>query len=224
MIGRVESEDRRDQGVSAEDARVRPARPRARHGRQRLVHGEPGGYIGKLDPKTGDVVEYKMPEGVRDPHTPLFAPNGMLFFTAQNANTVGRLDPKTGEIKVQRTPTERANPYGMVFTTKGVPFVCDFGTNKIIEIDPDTLAIKEYPLPNRGQPPAPHRDQPRRHHLVRGLLARLSRPPRSEDGPGDRVAVTERTEVAALRHHVSERRDLVRRDRRSSRTCSCAST
>jgi virginiamycin B lyase len=94
-----------------------------------------------------------MPEGVRDPHTPLFARDGMLFFTAQNSNTVGRINPKTGEIKVQRTPTERANPYGMVFTTKGVPFVCDFGTNKIIEINPDTLAIKEYPLPNADSRP-----------------------------------------------------------------------
>ena len=32
------------------------------------------GYIGKLDPKTGDVNEYQMPEAARDPHTPLFDP------------------------------------------------------------------------------------------------------------------------------------------------------
>ncbi|PYS04627.1 MAG: cytochrome C [Acidobacteria bacterium] len=104
--------------------------------------------LGRLDPKTGDVTEYKLPEEVRDPHTPLIAPSGTVFFTAQGANYVGRINPKTGEIKVQKTPTERANPYGMVFTSKGVPFVCDFGTNKIIEFDPETLAIKEYELPN----------------------------------------------------------------------------
>jgi virginiamycin B lyase len=90
---------------------------------------------------------------VRDPHTPLFAPSGMLFFTAQNANYVGRLNPKTGEIKVAKTPTEHANPYGMVVNSKGIPFVCDFGTNKIIRIDPETLAIQEYPLPNADSRP-----------------------------------------------------------------------
>src|SRR5678815_2076366 len=95
----------------------------------------------------------KMPEDVRDPHTPLFAPNGMLFFTAQNSNYIGRINPRTGEVKLQKTPTERANPYGMVMTTKAIPFVCDFGTNKIIRIDPETLAIKEYELPNAESRP-----------------------------------------------------------------------
>src|SRR5256885_5001578 len=51
--------------------------------------------IGKLDPKTGDVMEYKLPDDVRDPHTPMFAPNGMLFFTAQNSNYIGRIDRKS---------------------------------------------------------------------------------------------------------------------------------
>ena len=124
---------------------------------------------------------------------------------------VGRLNPKTGEIKVQKTPTERANPYGMVFTTKGVPFVCDFGTNKIIEIDPDTLAIKEYPLPNAESRPRRIAISP--DDIIwyadysRGYLGRLD----PKTGQVTRMAVAERTEVAAVRNHVSGRRDLVRR-------------
>src|SRR5262249_14169723 len=37
-------------------------------------------YIGRLNPKTGDITEYPMPEpAARDPHTPLFDPNGILW-------------------------------------------------------------------------------------------------------------------------------------------------
>jgi len=53
-------------------------------------------HIGKLDPKTGAVTEYKIPEPrAKDPHTPVFDQKGILWFTVQNGNFVGRLDPKT---------------------------------------------------------------------------------------------------------------------------------
>src|SRR6185369_5215446 len=59
-----------------------------------------GNVIGHVDPKTGAIKEYKMPDpNARDPHTPLFDKKGMLWFTLQNANMVGRLNPATGEIK-----------------------------------------------------------------------------------------------------------------------------
>jgi virginiamycin B lyase len=38
-----------------------------------------GGYIGKLDPRTGKVTQYPMPsEKADDPHTAVFDANGML--------------------------------------------------------------------------------------------------------------------------------------------------
>src|SRR6185503_17393296 len=72
-------------------------------------------YVGKLDPKTGQVTEYPMPDAAaRDPHTPLFDPRGILWFTVQNANMVGRLNPQSGEIKLVTMPSLGAKPYGMV--------------------------------------------------------------------------------------------------------------
>ena len=50
----------------------------------------------------------QLPEGTRDPHTPIFDQKGTLFFTAQGANVVGRLDPKTGDVKVVTSPTPRS--------------------------------------------------------------------------------------------------------------------
>jgi hypothetical protein len=55
----------------------------------------------------------------------------MLFFTAQNANTVGRIDPKTGEITGQKTPTHGAKPYGIESAIKPNVLVrFDIKTNK----------------------------------------------------------------------------------------------
>ena len=86
--------------------------------------GNSAALIGKLDPKTGEVTEYKMPDpAARDPHTPLFDKKGSLWFTLQGANMVGRLDPETGEIKLVTTPTPRSQPYGMVISSHGVPFI-----------------------------------------------------------------------------------------------------
>ena len=58
------------------------------------------GYIGKLDPGTGAISEYRLPADARDPHTPVFDPAGNLWFTVIGANAIGRLVPKTGEMKM----------------------------------------------------------------------------------------------------------------------------
>jgi len=47
--------------------------------------------IGKLDPATGIVTEYPMPDpNAKDPHTLNFDQSGILWFTVQQANMVGR--------------------------------------------------------------------------------------------------------------------------------------
>lgn len=56
-----------------------------------------GGYIGKLDPTSGEIEHYFIPdERARDPHTPIFDQNGILWFTVQEGNFVGRPDPASG--------------------------------------------------------------------------------------------------------------------------------
>jgi len=111
------------------------------------------GYIGKLDPRTGQVTEYPLPDtGGDDPHTPVFDQEGTLWFTVQGGNGVGRLDPRTGMIMLKKVPTPRALPYGIAVNSKGVPFFCEFGTNRLARIDPQTMDITEYPLPEGARP------------------------------------------------------------------------
>src|SRR6516164_3794443 len=116
--------------------------------------GHTGSLIGKLDPKTGAVTEYKLPGSeTLDPHTPIFDKSGVLWFSVQNANKLERLDPKTGAIKLIELPTAKSRPYGMALNSKGVIFFDEFGTNKIGRIDPATQEIREYPLPDPGARP-----------------------------------------------------------------------
>jgi virginiamycin B lyase len=98
------------------------------------------GYIGKLDPKTGTIIEYHLPDpAARDPHTPVFDRTGVLWFTVQGANMVGRLVPQTGEVMLQPVPTPNALPYGIAVNSGGVPFFAEFGSNKLASIDPATI-------------------------------------------------------------------------------------
>jgi virginiamycin B lyase len=108
--------------------------------------------MGKLDPKTGAVTEYKTPEP-GDPHTLIFDKSGILWFTMQNANKIGRLDPKTGEIELLAPPTANARPYGMALNSKGIVFFVEFGANKVGSVDPKTMEFREYPLPDAASRP-----------------------------------------------------------------------
>jgi virginiamycin B lyase len=114
--------------------------------------GNTAALIGKLDPTSGKVTEYKMPDAAaRDPHTPIFDAQGMLWFTVQGGNFVGKLDPKSGQVTLQST-ARGSRPYGIVIMANGTPVFDLFGTNKIGTIDPKTMAITEYVLPEGARP------------------------------------------------------------------------
>src|SRR5438094_789520 len=85
--------------------------------------GQQDGHLGKLDPKTGVVTKYKIPNpSAGGPHTPIFDQQGALWFTVQQGNMVGRLTPATGEIKPVTMPTANSEPDGLVMNLKGGPF------------------------------------------------------------------------------------------------------
>jgi virginiamycin B lyase len=110
--------------------------------------------IGKIDPKTGKVTEYRMPNPeARDPHTMAFNNDGLMYFTVQGGNFVGTLDPSTGKIMLASPPTSRSGPYGIMVDSNGVPYFDEFNAPNLGRIDPKTLKITEYPLPNKAARP-----------------------------------------------------------------------
>ena len=89
-------------------------------------------YIGKLDPKTGEVTEYPAQRAWRPraAHADLRRSKGTLFFTLQSGH-VGRLVPATGVMTIVKTPSENTYPYGIQVNSKGVPWYVDFRGNRV---------------------------------------------------------------------------------------------
>jgi virginiamycin B lyase len=109
------------------------------------------GRIGRLDPGTGRIREYVAPSA-RDPHTPVFGPDGRLWFTAPGSNRVVRFDVKKYGMKVYRLPTPEARPTGIVAAADGRLWFCELGAGKLGSLEPESGEIVEYatPTPDSG--------------------------------------------------------------------------
>src|SRR5690606_26406814 len=57
--------------------------------------------VGRLDPVTGDMQEYRLPPAAR-PHTIVPDRDGNIWYTGNSNATIGKLDPKTGDRKSTR--------------------------------------------------------------------------------------------------------------------------
>ncbi len=111
--------------------------------------------VAKLDPATGKVDEYKLPDHPRvGIHSAYPAPDGSVWFTEQNFNRLGHIDTQTREVtEYQDVPvpadmvgslggapskhTVRVDPRGVVWTS-GHPFT---------RFDPQTKKFTEYSDP-----------------------------------------------------------------------------
>ncbi len=111
--------------------------------------GNVNAHIGKLDPKTGSITRFPMPDpAARDPHTLTFDRAGNIWFTVQNGGFVGHLNTKSGKVDLVKMPGTGTRPYGIMMNSKDHPWFNLFGTNKIGTIDPKTMQLKEYTLPD----------------------------------------------------------------------------
>ena len=105
--------------------------------------------VGKLDPKTGAIQEFRAPyPGTAAIHSAVPAPDGSVWFTEQGSNRLGKIDPRTGEVGEFQAPlkdgigtdrgskhTVRVDAEGMVWAT-GAPFS---------RFDPKTETFREFP-------------------------------------------------------------------------------
>ena len=83
--------------------------------------GQRGGYIGVLDPESGDFHKYDT-EGTR-PHNLLVDPEGLVWYSGNAGESnrhIGVLDPSTGEITKHMIPNEAVrDPHTLVFDSQG---------------------------------------------------------------------------------------------------------
>lgn len=111
--------------------------------------GNGNGTIGKLDPNTGQVIEYRTQPG-GDPHTLVMDSRGTIWFTMQTANRIGRLDTFSGQITEYNTS---GGPYGIAIDKLGNVWFCQMGANKVARLEAVSGMITEYPLLLPGSMP-----------------------------------------------------------------------
>ena len=112
--------------------------------------GNGNGTIGKLDPASGKMIEYKTPSGGGGPHTLIITDDqSTIWFTMQSGNKLASLDTKTGAIK--EYPSS-GGPYGLALDKAGNVWFCRMGDNKMGKLDPKTGQMSEVNMGLRSQP------------------------------------------------------------------------
>jgi len=91
--------------------------------------------------------EWDVPTPGSRPHDPMYAPDGMVWYTGQMANVLGRFDPKTQQFKEYHLP-DGSGPHGLIPDHEGnVWYTANFGAY-IGKLDPRTGKVTQYPMPD----------------------------------------------------------------------------
>ena len=115
--------------------------------------GQWGNILGRIDPETGEMVEFPLPEGAK-PHSVEIGPKGGIWYTGNKNGTVGRLDPNTGDIRVYAMPDPAArDPHTHVFDAEGRLWFSLQQSNMIGRLDPATGDVKLVTAPTMRSRP-----------------------------------------------------------------------
>jgi virginiamycin B lyase len=112
--------------------------------------------MGRLDPVTGKVEEYKIPYegGHAFPRRMNSDANGDLWVALWQAGKLMKIDHKTKEMKIFSPPTPNAGAYSVVVDKKNdLVWVSEHKVDKIARFNPKTEEWVEFPLPESQSDP-----------------------------------------------------------------------
>ena len=79
--------------------------------------GQVGDYIARLDPQSGDMQRYDIPQA--GPHTVIVDDKGYPWYAGNKDKHIGRLDPETGKVTRFEMPEGVNDPHTMAWTSDG---------------------------------------------------------------------------------------------------------
>lgn len=104
--------------------------------------GQWGNLVGRLDPVTGEMKEYPLPENSM-PHSVTLDDAGNAWYTGNKNGTIGKLDPSSGDITVYKMPDPAArDPHTAVFDRNGILWFTLQQSNMVGRLNPETGDIK----------------------------------------------------------------------------------
>jgi virginiamycin B lyase len=111
--------------------------------------GQRASLLGRVDPKTGAIKEYRTRIPDSGPHGLVADAAGNIWFTANYAAYIGKLDPGTGTVTEYKMPDSRArDPHTPVFDQKGVLWFTVQAGNMIGRLTPRTGEVKLVAAPS----------------------------------------------------------------------------
>jgi virginiamycin B lyase len=103
--------------------------------------------VGRLDPETGEVTEYTLPENAK-PHTVTPDRDGNIWYTGNSNGTIGKIDPRAGTITEYKMPDPAArDPHTAVFDKNGTLWFTLQQSNMVGRLVPATGDIKLVTMP-----------------------------------------------------------------------------
>ena len=115
--------------------------------------GQWADILGRLDPETGEMEEFRLPAGAK-PHSVEIGPDGGIWYTGNKNATLGRLEPGTGEILEFAMPEPAArDPHTHVFDAEGRLWFSLQHSNMIGRLDPATGETRLVTAPTPGSRP-----------------------------------------------------------------------
>lgn len=111
--------------------------------------GQFANVLGRLDPKSGKIKEYRLPDK-SGPHGLAEDKQGNVWYTGNFKSTVGKLNPKTGEVTeyYMNNPAAR-DPHTPIFDKNGVLWFTTQSGNMIGRLNPQSgeLRLVNAPTP-----------------------------------------------------------------------------
>ena len=103
--------------------------------------GQMANVLGRVDPKSGKVEEFRLKTPHSGPHGLVQDRDGNIWYTGNTGSLIGRLNPKTGVVTEYTTP-EPGDPHTLLFDRNGILWFTMQNANRIGRLDPKTGDIQ----------------------------------------------------------------------------------
>lgn len=105
--------------------------------------GQLANKLGRLDPKTGSILEYSLKTPHTGPHGLTEDRDGNIWFTGNHIGAIGKLDPKTGLVTEYKMPDPAVvDTHTLIFDRDGILWFTVQQANRVGRLDPKTGEVK----------------------------------------------------------------------------------
>ncbi|MGH2569401.1 MAG: virginiamycin B lyase family protein, partial [Bacteroidota bacterium] len=105
-----------------------------------------GSFVGKLDPKTGQVTLKQPPTPRSAPYGIVVMSNGTPVFDLFRTNKIGTINPQTMEITEYTLP-EGTRPRRLIVARDEMVYYSDYARGYLGRLDPTSGSVTEWPSP-----------------------------------------------------------------------------